>query len=450
MDPIQKKRDDLKGLLKVLADFQEKVGKGTLPDPTEATAMDAKAAEAESLQTEIDTHDRRMKKVRGLVDTGKKIKDPILPEDEGGDDETKGEKGERKRERATKPVGYLRLGDFVVAQEGMKDFQEMGKPRSSFRLAKVKDLFAPVIGLDQKQLDQLKAFDETKAVPTIADSVIDPQNLPDIVRVNELERLSLRDVLDVQRTTSDAVKFTRIVSYTRAAATVARSALKPQAAMVLDTVTEPVRDIAVWIPVEEQQLDDLPALAGMINGELLFDLEKHLEEQIMYGDGEGENFDGIIPNPAVLDCRTEAGDTLIDISRRGITDVRKAGYEPNGILVDPLDWEEIVLEKGTDNRYVWVVVTEGATQRLWGVPVIETIAMEAFNGDDQEERNLLVGDFARGATLWDRRDAAILVGWINDQFVRNQRTILAELRAAFGVKRPGAFRKHQTQAPVGS
>ena len=170
----------------------------------------------------------------------------------------------------------------------------------------------------------------------------------------------------------------------------------------------------------------------------------------MWGDAAGENFAGIVPNPLVRAMRTETDDTLIDIARRGITDVRRAGYEPNAIMVDPLDWEDIVLEKGSDNRYVWVVVTEGATQRLWGVPVIETVAMEDFQGNATEERAMVVGDFRRGATLWDRQDANISAGWVNDQFVRNQRTILAELRAAFGVKRPGAFRKHQTQAAVAS
>jgi len=165
----------------------------------------------------------------------------------------------------------------------------------------------------------------------------------------------------------------------------------------------------------------------------------------MYGDGQGESFQGILTDAAVLPARTQGSDTLIDISRRGITDVRRAGYEPNAILADPLDWEDIVLEKGSDNRYVWVVVTEGATQRLWNVPVIETVAMEDFAGVETEQRHLLVGDFARGATLWDRERSSISVGWINDQFIRNQRTILAELRAAFGVRRPGAFRKHQTQ-----
>src|SRR5690606_30144274 len=118
----------------------------------------------------------------------------------------------------------------------------------------------------------------------------------------------------------------------RAAATVAHSALKPEAALSLDSVTEAVRTIAVHMPVEEQQLDDHPQLAGIINGELLYDVNKHVEELVMYGDGQGENFNGILTDLAVLAARSQGGDTLIDIARRGITDVRRAGYEPNAIV----------------------------------------------------------------------------------------------------------------------
>ena len=43
--------------------------------------------------------------------------------------------------------------------------------------------------------------------------------------------------------------------------------------------------------------------------------------------------------------------------------------------------------------------------------------------------------------LWDREEGQVRVGWINDQFIRNIQTLLAELRAAFGVLRGAAFSK---------
>ena len=55
------------------------------------------------------------------------------------------------------------------------------------------------------------------------------------------------------------------------------------------------------------------------------------------------------------------------------------------------------------------------------------------------ENTILAGDFQLGCQLFDREQAAIKVGTIDDQFVRNMQTILAEMRAAFAVFRATAF-----------
>lgn len=460
-DAMEKQRADLKKLLGELQTIQTRMANGEKLPAEEGEAADAKAMEAETLQREIKQYDDRTRRFSGIQEEASKLADPaILPPDNQPESDRKTERKtlqdllQKKAADQNPVVGFMRLGDYIVAQKALHDHVARNLPKAQVMLGEVGSLISrkghgePLVPVS---LEMVKAAMESKAVPTIGDGVIEPTRVPDLVRVTEHDRLQLRDILDIQQTNSDAVKYTRVTSYTRAAATVANSASKPQSGgLVMDSVTEPVKTVAVWIPVEEQQLSDYPALSGLINGELLYDVDKHLEELVMYGDGTGEDFTGILMDSAVGDCRTQAGDTLIDISRRGITDVRKAGYEPNGIMVDPLDWEDIVLEKGTDNRYVWVVVTDGATQRLWAVPVIETVAMEDYAGVTTEARNLLIGDFARGATLWDRMRSQISVGWINDQFIKNQRTILAEMRAAFGVKRPGAFRKYETQAASSS
>ena len=51
----------------------------------------------------------------------------------------------------------------------------------------------------------------------------------------------------------------------------------------------------------------------------------------------------------------------------------------------------------------------------------------------------LTGAFKMGAQLFDRWDARIEVGYVNDDFTRNLVTILAEERLALAVYRPEAF-----------
>jgi HK97 family phage major capsid protein len=444
---------DLKTILKELREFQTKT-KGRALTAEESTTFEALANEAKAMQDEVD----RDAQITGVAKTAEEMErkarqvagTALIPGE--------GQPGLTDEEKAEPIAGYMTLGDFVIAQKGLRDFAASGKVKGAqvvlatlSGLARARAVFGkrkysgePMIPIT---VGEYKAMREgakgTKAIPTIGADVVEPTRLSDLVRVDEHESLRLRDVLNIGRTGSNAVQYMRLTGYTRAAATVAHGALKPEATLSLDVVTEAVRTIAAWIPVNDQQLDDMPALSGIINTELLYDLDRHVEELVTYGDGIGQNFEGIIPNPDVLAARTEGGDTVIDIARRMITDVRRDGYIPNAFLFDPLDWETVLLTKGSDNHYIWVVVTEENVSRLWAVPVVETTAMtDIVTG----ERNILLGDFMRGATLWDRMDSTISVGWQNDQFVRNQRTILAELRAAFGVRRPRAFRKYETAA----
>lgn len=452
MDPMQKKREALDALNTELAAFQETMKGADPPKQSEAEAMDKKADEALALQKELDEYVGRVEKLQKTLNW--KPADLSLPpaDQPKATDKVVHEKIE----------GFMKLGDYVIALGGLEKFNQMGRPNIKYELAKLTSILPnrrereTLVPLTGKQITEVM---QTKAIPTIGAGVIEPTRVPGIVKVTEFDQLILRDILNIGQTGSNSVEWVREVSYTRAAEPTAHGAVKPEAAKVFDLVSTPVRTIAVWMPVQDQQLDDLPMLQGEINTNLLYDLDKRLEELITWGDGVGLNFLGFFNDPLIWACgqmnaagltRVVAGDTLIDIIRRGITDVRVAGYSPNGVLVHPYDWENIQLLKSTTNEYVWVVVTEGGISRLWGVPMVETVACEDFQGFEIEQRNLLVGDFTRGATLWDRMESKISVGWIDDQFVRNMRTILAEFRAAWAIRRPGAFRDIETQAAVES
>ena len=393
----------------------------------EGERFESLAADAKGLQERID----REKLVQQMEQEGKAFTPTPAPDDP---EPTGGEKA----------GGFMTVGDFIAAGPQIKRFLDEGMPRGGFSLGRV-DRYAGkgghLVRLSPKQVA------EFKAVPTIGASVIDPTLVPEVVRVTERDGISLRDLVGKGTTDSNAVKYTRISSVTRAAAAVAAGSAKPEGTMAFDTITEAVRKIAVWMPVQDEQLADLAGLAGMINDELVYDVEKTEEELMIYGSGVGQEFDGLLTGSNIPTfSRAVTGDTLIDTIRRMITDVRVAHYNPTGVAVDPYDWEQIVLEKGSDARYVWIVVTDGATQRLHGVPVVETLAVRAQEGDDPEARNIIVGDWARGAKLWTRSAVEVSVGWQDQQFIENTRTILAEKRSAFGILRPNAFVKFETIA----
>jgi HK97 family phage major capsid protein len=126
-----------------------------------------------------------------------------------------------------------------------------------------------------------------------------------------------------------------------AADTVADSSTKPEAAAAYTAETATVRTMAVTIPVTEQMLADAPALISAINGRLVYDLDKLLEEQMLYGAGTGQDFPGILNDSDVAAARSVSGDSTVDKIRRAMSDIRTNGFEPNAVVMHPLDFEEV-------------------------------------------------------------------------------------------------------------
>lgn len=441
---LTRKKDDLGKILKEAGELQEKYS-GKKWESADRTKFETLCVEGEAIQQEVADLERveKLNGVKGRIDAHlSEIPDKTpLPDSKSGD-----------KERPNKNIaGFITLGQAVVQSAGLKRFLELGSPDGPFSLYRAaagsresKHGRAILVPLTKEQRQEF----ESKAAPTLSADVIEPERIAEVVRVTEQDQLMLRDVMNVSQTTRDAVTYRRIASYTRAAAAVAQGAAKPEATMSIDTVTATVRTQAVWMPVHNNQLADAPDLRNMIDNELLYDLRKYEEEQVIYGDNTGEEFEGIVTNASVQAARTVTGDTLIDVIRRAITDIRRDGYAPNAVAIDPIDWEEIELEKGTDERYVWAVIRDALGPRIWGLRVVETVGAEANEGNPTERRNIVVADWVRGSTLWVRETPSVNVGWIANQFIENMRTLLAEQRAAFGVKRPNAFRKHETQAAV--
>lgn len=252
---------------------------------------------------------------------------------------------------------------------------------------------------------------------------------------------SVLDLINASTTDSNAVEYVVIDTRTNNAAEVAEYTggnfgLKPESGMTFDLKSELVKTIATWIPVSRNILRDAPNLQNLIDTQLTEMLRVRVENQIVAGDGVGENFRGILNTTGIL-TRTHqdtlnrglAGDNFADTIRRAITDVILEFYQPDGILLNPIAGENIELAKGTDGHYL--MIRDATTGRLWRLPVYDSPVIAADRA--------LVGAWQIGATIWDRMETEIRVGEPTDFFLRNAAAVLAELRAAFGVVRPKAF-----------
>jgi HK97 family phage major capsid protein len=249
--------------------------------------------------------------------------------------------------------------------------------------------------------------------------------------------LTLRSLVTNGTTSSDTVTYVRQGAITNAAAPVAEatatsgsSGAKPESAFAFSVVSETVKTIAHWVPVTRRALGDYGQIRTMINSLLMYGLEEELEDQMVNGDGIGENFTGL---NSTSNTGTQAWSTnMIETLRKARTKVRTEGRaNPNGYLLNPIDWESLDLLKDNEARYYFGGPLAMGTPRLWGLPVVESEAQAVGVG--------WVADWNL-AILWDREQANILISDSHsDFFIRNLVAMLAEMRAAFGIIRPAAF-----------
>jgi HK97 family phage major capsid protein len=236
---------------------------------------------------------------------------------------------------------------------------------------------------------------------------------------------------------NNAVEYVRESGRTAAAvaeatALTGTSGIKPEGGLTFAKVTVPVRTIAEWLPLTTRILQDAPNLRAYVDKFLSGDLALEVEDLMLTGDGIGENFTGILNTAGVQTTAVGAAPAqVLDAIRTAKKLVFVNGRAtPNAVVMYPDDLAEMDGLKDSTEQYIGPGPFTGGVRFAWGLPLIETDSIPAGTA--------LVGAFDR-AILFDRQSVSISVGTINDQFVRNQVAVLAELRAAFAVVRPAAF-----------
>jgi HK97 family phage major capsid protein len=259
-----------------------------------------------------------------------------------------------------------------------------------------------------------------------------PEYLPTPV-IPPFQPLTVRDLLDTGTTESNLIEWVRELVFTNNADVVSEGVLKAQSNITYERLNVPVTTIAHYFRASKQILADFKQLATLINNRATFGLKQAEETQILFGDGTGENLQGIVPQATgYAFAGPTTNDTQIDVIRHAMLQVQLAFYPTTGIVMSPTDWHNLTLTKDTLHRYLYANPGSTTPAMLWGVPVVECFNFQP--GD------FMVGAFKLAATLFDREQAQILVSTEDqDNVIRNLVTILCEERLALAVTRPAAF-----------
>jgi HK97 family phage major capsid protein len=266
--------------------------------------------------------------------------------------------------------------------------------------------------------------------------------------------LTVRQLFSSGSTSTDSVEFVRILAQTNNAApvpeatssavvgdgtggtaTAVTGGVKPESGFTFEKQSTTVKTIATWIPATKRSLSDASQVKTLIDTFLRYGLEEEFEDQLISGNGSGENFLGINNTSGIqTQAAPGAGEDNFTVTRRARRKVTIGGRAtPTAFVLNPIDWENIELKRDATERFFGSGPFAMTPGTLWGLPVVESEAVAQGTG--------WCADWRMGI-IWDREQASIQVSDSHqDFFIRNLTAILAEMRAAFSVLRPAAFVK---------
>lgn len=299
-------------------------------------------------------------------------------------------------------------------------------------------LFRARTGQRGQTLNLGLGYPETRALldssPTSAGAFLNPPRLQQPVQATPDRPLTVTDLLpQPPLENAGSIEYAQESSSPVAAETVPGQPA-PEASYTFTERVDPVRDIAAWVPISRQALDDNQQLLEVITGRLRYAAAQRADSQILNGDGTGVNLRGIFATAGVQTYTPGAAEAALLSIRKGMTRVHRNNGIVSGVVLHPDDAERVDLSQDTAGMLRLPPSGYGAdVPRLWGAPGVITTAIAAGT--------VLVGDFRQAATLWVRGSTVQTSEQHADFAIRNQTAVLLTLRVALSIWRPSVLCK---------
>jgi HK97 family phage major capsid protein len=246
-------------------------------------------------------------------------------------------------------------------------------------------------------------------------------------------QLRLLDLIPALPMDSRSIEYSQEVVVTEGAAETVEGSVKPQSQIDYVDAEAVARTVAHWLKMKKQSLADSEMLAAAVRSRLAYGVLKRLENQIVAGDGAGENLRGLLNTSGIASVPFDGSVPLGELPLRGIRDVMLGDAEPTASIVSVQDWVTMLTAKASGSGEYHGPGPFGTGARtLWDLPAIPSRAMPVGSA--------LVGDFTNGCTLFVREGVNVIASDSDqDDFVRNKVTLLGEGRFALAVWSAASF-----------
>lgn len=303
------------------------------------------------------------------------------------------------------------LGDMITES---KDYRHRSAEKSKFT--------CEIPGIDIKTLISLSA------------GYAPPNNRTDVLVPFANRRPVVADLIPSDPTERDIIKWMENTTFTNNAAAASEAAALAESAMVWTEQNSIVQKIGTWVPVTQEQVDDVPTFSGIINRNLLLMLQLVEETELLSGSGTPPHLTGFL-NKSGVQTQAKSGDDPQDAVYKAFTLIRWTGFaEPSGVIMHPTDWQGIRLQRTTQGLYIFGEPSMDGPERLWGKPMVVTNAIS--------QGTSLTGDFIMYSHISRKQGIVVSVSDSHDvYFIADKLAVKATMRESLEILRAAAFCK---------
>lgn len=259
------------------------------------------------------------------------------------------------------------------------------------------------------------------------------QNLPKLGIYNTLPR-AVTDKDSVSFYEADPTKLTN------AAATWKPNTTIPMSGMAWTQRSFHMEQVANGMPLLENNLNDYNELMTLVNGTMLYMQELAKGAKVLTGPKENAETGivGILNHDGIQKFTKGTTDTISDCAYKMATDVfLTTGFIPTTVGMHPYVAESVNLEKDKNGRYINQMVNG----KLWALNVVEDLNLTETTGEDSSKITTygMMVYLPNAATFYTKMGEKLEIGLVNDQFLRNEKTIRINGQYGLKVTFPKAF-----------
>jgi hypothetical protein len=220
---------------------------------------------------------------------------------------------------------------------------------------------------------------------------------------------------------------------TAGAATVHAGAAMPEISLTTVATILTAKKLAVFSTVVDELLSDFPTFGQYLEVELTREITNAENNQLLNGDGTGDNLLGLLRQPGTLSRAKGATDAALDVIDQGITDLRNGPSfcEPDSIIIHPSTWSAIRRTKNSLGNYILGDPGQSTVSEIWGVPVKVTSQIT--------QGVIVLANLEIGAQAYVREGVTLsMTNSADADFTSGKVKIRTTERLTFGLSRPTA------------